>query len=133
MKLTVKQTADYLGVSRQRADQLISKWDFAIIRTKIGNRTVKTVNQDDIDHWLQYRTEDRFMPRPPKGWVTTDEAAKRLNLSRESIRRHCRNGLLSHIRTENRLFVSEQSLHNFVPPKRGRPSNHNRHQENHHV
>lgn len=135
MQLTIQQAADYLGVSRQRAEQLISKWDFAVHRTKIGNRNLKTIDREQIDAYLAERTNDRVMPKPPPGHVTSGEAATILGVSPKAVRGYCQKGLLSHVKTENRLFVNEQALESFVPPKRGRPKSHPHHYdtENHYA
>lgn len=119
--LTVQEAANYLGVSRQRADQLISKWDFAVQRTTVGNRSVKAVDRQHIDTYLSGRVTDRSMPKPPLGYVTSSEAAIILGVSTKSIREYCRKGHLAHIKTENRLFVSKHGLETLVRPKRGRP------------
>lgn len=130
-QLTIKQAADYLGVSRQRADQIIRKWDLPVDYVSTdNNRKVKAVAQNDIDGWLNARTENRSKPKTPVGYLTTDEAADELRVSHQTVREYCRKGSLTHIKTENRLFVSSEAVDNFVKPRRGRrPKNHT-HQSN---
>jgi len=112
--LTVNEAAERLGVSGARVRKLISNGALAAAWT--GR------------HWLidsqaviNYRAGTTAVANGVDGYITRDEAARRLGRSLSTISDWITDGRLRSVVLHGRTLVREDDVDTFVLPRRGRP------------
>lgn len=118
--LTLAETGNLLGVSRQRVDQLVREGKLHVVSQERPMRIAAT----EAIHYLRSKQESSAgngRPDTPDNCITPEEAAKRLKVCVATVHHYIKNGRLPSVRRGRFWFVVESSVDNFVKPKRGRP------------
>lgn len=118
--LTVTETAERLGVTRQRVAALIAEGKLrGCVRTRDrGHRALWLVPSTEV----AARQADLDKPVRPAGHLDTAEVGALFGRSAETVREWITAGHLPSVERQGRLWVPESAVKAFEPPRRGRPA-----------
>ncbi len=111
MYLTIDQTATQLGVHRQTVERAIHRGELSAVRVGFVFR----IAEDELRAYL-----DRRRSRPTgnnsatQGYLTIDDVARRLGVSRMTVNRAIWRGDLAAIKIGSAVRIGEQDLAEYL-------------------
>jgi hypothetical protein len=113
--LTINETAEHLGVTRQRVDALIRNGSVLII----PDTSPKLVHLGSLSRYEA--TKKSRLARPRRGWCDVHEAAKARGCHPDTIRAWITQGLLKATDEGAGVVMRISDVKAVSAPRRGRP------------